>query len=65
MIWQPKKGQRVKLVYKDHSNPLHGKEGLIVVVGKKPGPINCAVYVENTVLIVPRGNLITLKEETS
>ena len=58
MIWQPKKGQWVKVNYKDKSMPLQGQKCIVRAVGNGSGPKN--VLVETKIQrfnIVPRGNL--------
>lgn len=61
MIWQPRKGQSVRLNYKDKSLPWQGSYGIVRVVGNGKGPKN--VLVETKIqhfVVIARGNLNAL-----
>ena len=64
MIWQPKKYQSVRIHYRKSLQkfmPYHGKTGVVVCVGKGPGPKNVLIELdEGGRVCVPRGNLNAL-----
>ena len=60
MIWRPKPGQRVRLVYSKSlapSMPYHGKMGTVLESARGPGPRSVIVDLGTAIVIVPRGNL--------
>ena len=62
MIFRPKPGQRVKLLYSKSlapSMPHHGKMGTVLESARGPGPGPRSVIVDlgTAIVIVPRGNL--------
>jgi hypothetical protein len=74
MIWHPKVKQRVKIVYGRKAlarlpglRKWHGCAGAVVKVATGPGPINAEVLLDlgeaGWKLIVPRGNLMALKDQ--
>jgi hypothetical protein len=70
MIWQPRKGQRVKLVYRKGSPAgmlkFAGCVGVVVKAARGPGPRNAQVLLDPAPagfsVVVPRGNLVIEKE---
>jgi hypothetical protein len=59
MLFNPAKGQRVRLHYRESARrwfPLHGKIGTVKIVGKGK-PRNHGVEVEGVMYVVPSGNL--------
>jgi hypothetical protein len=62
MILKPIKGQRVKLNYKDKAMPFQDREGIIISVGKFPGPLNVLITIFDQYVVVPRGNLIEMEQ---
>ena len=60
MIRSPYLGQPVQLWYRKSAvatMPHHGRVGVVVCVGRGPGPRNAAVRLDCCVVVVPRGNL--------
>ena len=58
MIWKPKPGQRVKLVYANKQMLYNGAYGVIEISANGKGPINALVQLDSGVkVVVPRGNL--------
>lgn len=62
MIWQPRRGQRVRIHYNRRLAAwalYHGCKGIIKIVGRGPGPRNCLIDLDDgREVCVPRGNLI-------
>jgi len=65
VIWHPRPGQRVELHYRKsmRGNGLHLARGIVRAVGTGLGPINAAVVLDDgTLVFVPRGNMMEIKE---
>jgi len=60
MIVHPRHNQRVQVWYRksfaDHM-PLHGRIGIVRIVGKGPGPRNHGVEIDGQIYGVPCGNI--------
>jgi len=66
MIFHPRQGQRVRIHYAKRSAPImphHGMAGVVRIVSPGPGPRNVGVEIEGRLLVVPRGNLVTVGEK--
>lgn len=60
MIRSPYPGQRVQIWYRKSAAstmPHQGHVGVVMCVGRGPGPRNAAVRLDDVVVVVPRGNL--------
>ena len=59
MIWQPKKGQHIRVHYRKSMTwmPYHGKCGVVVRAGHGKGPRNALVALSGRLVVIPRGNL--------
>ena len=59
MGWHHRKGDRVRLVYRQREMPYRGHEGIVVVrPGRGRGPRNFLVALDSgTKVVVPGGNL--------
>jgi len=54
---------RVRYVNRDHNHPMYGKEGVVLVRGRGPGPRNELVRLDDGRLVVaPWGNWRKVKE---
>jgi hypothetical protein len=63
MIWKPKPGQRVRLVYANKSMPYNGAYGVVKISANGKGPINALVELpDGNLVVVPRGQLTILRE---
>ena len=68
MIFRPRVGQRVRIHYARRSAsimPHHGRTGVVRIVAKGPGPRNVGVEIDGLLVMVPRGNLAAVPEETT
>lgn len=66
MIFHPRIEQRVRVHYAKAgaaAMPYHGKAGIVRVVSKGPGPRNVGVKIDGRLVVVPRGNLVAVKED--
>jgi len=44
--------------------PYHGAAGVVRVVSRGPGPRNTGVELDGRLVVVPRGNLVAIREAT-
>ena len=66
MIFHPREGHRVRIHYARRSASAmahHGRVGVVRTVSRGPGPRNVGVEIDGTILVVPRGNLVAVREE--
>ena len=66
MIFHPQPGQHVRIHYARRSAssmPHHGRTGVVRIVSKGPGPRNVGVEIDGFLVMVPRGNLVAVREE--
>ena len=73
MIWNPKLGQPVQLHYAEAKRAAccdenkvtyHGRVGIVVCVGRGPGPRNVEVlFPAGGRTVAPRGNLMALNSK--
>ena len=67
MIFHPRIGQHVRVHYARRAGavmPYHGMHALVRVVSGGPGPRNVGVEVDGKLVVVPRGNLVAIREAT-
>ena len=67
MIFGPRLGELVRLHYRAsvaRIAPHHGREGLIVAIGKAPGPCNIGVDIGDCCVVAPRGNVMRISKRT-
>lgn len=63
MIHHPHIGQRVRLHYSkawQRVVRIHGREAVVRVVPRGPGPRNVGVEIDGGMVVVPRGNLVEM-----
>ena len=68
MIFHPRSGQHVRLHYAKRLASVirhHGAVGVVRVVSRGPGPRNVGVEVDGRIVVVPRGNLVVVREQTA
>ena len=68
MIFHPRVGQRVRVHYAKHvatMKPYHGEVGVVRVASGGPGPRNVGVEIDARLVVIPRGNLVAIKEGTT
>ena len=67
MIFHPRVGQNVRVHYAKHvaaMMPYHGAAGVVRVASRGPGPRNTGVELDGRLVVVPRGNLVAIREAT-
>ena len=67
VIFHPRIGQRVRVHYAKAAAaamPYHGKTGVVRIVTNGPGPRNVSVAIDGHVVVIPRGNLVAVGEQT-
>ena len=63
MIFHPRAGNRVCIHYAKRSAsimPNHGRSGVVRIVSNGPGPRNVGVEISGLLVVVPRGNLVSI-----
>jgi len=68
VIFHPRFGQRVRVHYARHvaaTMPYHGKVGVVRVASQGPGPRNVGVELAGQLVVIPRGNLVAIREGTA
>lgn len=65
MIFRPERGDTVEVHYRKSARELmkmHLKVGVIVLAARGPGPHNAAVKIDGETFVIPKGNLMEVKE---
>ena len=65
MIFHPRIGQGVRIHYARRSAstmPHHGMAAVVRLASRGPGPRNVGVEIEDRLVVVPRGNLVAMRE---